>query len=409
QDGAIERLETAVSLYRGDFLEEFHVRQAPLFEAWVFQRRAELRQTVLVAYQTLTARYAQRADYEPGIAAARRWLALDPAGEGGHRQLMRLLADSGQRSAALIQYETCRQILADDLGVEPSPATLTLYEQIKSGQQPATTHRISPAVPRPSVAHPLTRSPAPAPFIAGPPISHPRQFYGRQRELKRIFNLLQRLPLQNAAVIGQRRSGKTSLLHYLRTVTTTPPSQLRPGQRRDWLPNPAQYRWIFVDFQDPRLGQAANLLRYLLEQMGFPCEGPCDLDAFLDTVSDNLNTPTVVLFDEIGAALERYPELDDAFWESLRSLATNQVGGNLAFILAAHESPAELAQHSGLGSPFFNIFGYAARLGPLTDVEARELIDASPVQFAPADVDWILAESDRWPMPLQILCRERLL
>ncbi|MCP4425170.1 MAG: ATP-binding protein, partial [Chloroflexi bacterium] len=47
--------------------------------------------------------------------------------------------------------------------------------------------------------------------------------------------------------------------------------------------------------------------------------------------------------------------------------------------------------------------------GPLTDVEARELIDASPVQFAPADVDWILAESDRWPMPLQILCRERLL
>jgi len=215
--------------------------------------------------------------------------------------------------------------------------------------------------------------------------------------------------LQNAAIIGERRSGKTSLLHYLKTVTTTPAEELRPDQRQDWLPQPERYRWIFVDFQDPRLGHQANLLRHLLAEMGLPTDGFGDLDAFLDVVADNLHTPTVILLDEIGVALARYPELDDAFWESLRSVATNQVGGNLAFVLAAHEAPSQLAQHSGLGSPFFNIFGYTAVLPPLTEPEARQLIASSPIPFPEEDVTWLLEQSGGWPMPLQILCRERLL
>jgi len=42
---------------------------------------------------------------------------------------MRLLAYSGQRHAALTQYRVCRQILADELGVEPMAQTTVLYEQ----------------------------------------------------------------------------------------------------------------------------------------------------------------------------------------------------------------------------------------------------------------------------------------
>jgi DNA-binding SARP family transcriptional activator/RNAse (barnase) inhibitor barstar len=395
-----ETLQTAVSLYRGEFLEEFHVRQAPMFEEWVMQQRAELREMALGAYQGLADFYARQHEFEAGIDAARHLLRLDPMREAGHRQLMHLLALNGQRTAALTQFETCRQILADELDVIPDEETAVLAEQIRTGQ----LSRGEGVLTR-SPAHPIT----PSPFIAGPPITHPAQFYGRQRELKRIFNLLGRLPLQNAAIIGERRSGKTSLLHYLKTITTTPTSQLRPDQRQEWLPRPERCRWIFVDFQDPRLGRQANLLRYLLAEMSLPDDGSGDLDAFLDVVADNLNTPTVILFDEIGVALERYPELDDAFWESLRSLATNQVGGNLGFVLAAHEAPSQLAQHSGLGSPFFNIFGYTAVLPPLTDSEARQLIAGSPIPFPEEDVDWLLAQSGGWPMPLQILCRERLL
>jgi hypothetical protein len=272
----------------------------------------------------------------------------------------------------------------------------------------------SPVRPSSSPSNELVTRQAPPmeehpPFFAGPPITHPRYFFGRERELKRLFNLLSRRPLQNAAIIGPRRSGKTSLLHYLKTITTIPPSQLRPRQRVDWLPAPEQYRWILVDFQDSRLGSRKRLLHYLLSCLNFPIPEPCNLDRFLDVVGRELDTPTVVLLDEIGVALQRYPELDDSFWEGLRALATNQVGGNLAFVLAAQEPPDRLAHFSNLGSPFFNIFGYTAILGPLKKNEARALIDSSPLPFSNADVEWILEQSGCWPILLQILCRERLI
>jgi len=43
----------------------------------------------------------------------------------------------------------------------------------------------------------------------------PRHFFGRERELRRLFNLWKGHPLQSAAIIGQRRMGKTSLLNNL--------------------------------------------------------------------------------------------------------------------------------------------------------------------------------------------------
>jgi hypothetical protein len=246
-----------------------------------------------------------------------------------------------------------------------------------------------------------------SPFITGPPITHPRNFFGRQRELKRLFDLLKRHPLQNPAIIGKRRSGKTSLLHYLKNITTTPPEQLRPGQKSDWLPHPERYCWIFVDFQDARMASRERLLSYILECLSLKVPTPCNLDYFMDVVSDNLHMPTVILLDEIGVGLQRCPELDDGFWESLRSLATNYTGGNLAFVLAAHEEPMQLAHHTGHTSPFFNIF-ITFSLGPLADTEARDLIASSLISFPAEDVEWILEQSGRWPLLLQMLCRERL-
>jgi hypothetical protein len=133
-----------------------------------------------------------------------------------------------------------------------------------------------------------------------------------------------------------------------------------------------------------------------------------NLDYFMDLVSENLHNPTVILLDEIGVGLQRCPELDDGFWECLRSLATNSTDGNLAFVLATHSSPVELAHNTGHSSPFFNIFGYTATLGALTEAEARELIASSPIPFPEEDVEWILTQSRCFPLLLQILCMERL-
>ncbi|GAB4268235.1 MAG: hypothetical protein Kow0080_10990 [Candidatus Promineifilaceae bacterium] len=400
----IAQLETALALYRGDFLADLHVRNAAMFEEWLAQERTHFREKALTAFQAAMSIHEARGSYSQGVALGRQALALDGAREEIHLLLMRLLALDGQRAAALRQYEQCQSALAGQLGMQPSPELAALAEQIRAGQLVKQETAVSPSPsPKP------TPIPVPASFVVGPPIQHPRQFFGRERILKRLFGLIRQKPLQNAAIIGPRRSGKTSLLHYLRTITTTPPSQLRPGQTHQWLPNPHHYRWVFVDFQDARLGTRTGLMAHLLKEMGLPQPPNLHLDHFLDIVSDELAQPTIILLDEIGVAMERYPELDNAFWESLRSLASHQTDGNLGFVLSASQPPDQLAHHSGLGSPFFNIFGYTAVLSPLTETEAWEFIQNSPVPIPQEEATWILAQSKGWPILLQLLCREYVL
>ncbi len=391
-------LTQAIALYRGDFLDGFHIRQAPLFEEWVTQKQSELREAAIGALVKLIQIEMEEGAYKTAVKQTRHLLHLDPWREEGHRQLMTALTFDGQRSAALTHYAEFHTDLGVELEIEPDRETAVLHDKIRNNQL------IPPAKSNINITNNNS-----TPFIAGPPITHPARFFGRERELRRLFNLFKRLPLQNAAIIGARRSGKTSLLHYLSRITTTPASECRAGQRTEWLPAPKRYRWIFIDFQDPRMGERENLLRHLLTKMEIPIPEPCNVEHFLEAVSDNLSRPTIILLDEIGVALDRCPTLDDPFWESLRSLATNQTSGQLAFVLSAHESPQKLAAHGGLGSPFFNIFGYTATLGQLTEPEARQLLAASPIPFAKDDVEWILKRSGRWPISLQLLGRERLL
>lgn len=187
-----------------------------------------------------------------------------------------------------------------------------------------------------------------------------------------------------------------------------PAKQLRSGQRSDWLPHPENYRWIFVDFQDPRMASRERLLAYIIECLGLEVPIPCDLDRFMDVVSGNIYAPTVILLDEIGKALDSCQELNDELWNCFRSWACNSANGNLAFVLTTLKSPVELAQQKGRCSPFFNIFGYTATLGPLNEDDSRKLIASAPIPFSEEDVEWILQKSGRWPLLLQILCRECL-
>lgn len=247
-----------------------------------------------------------------------------------------------------------------------------------------------------------------APFVVGPPITYPRQFFGREQELRRIFALWKRFPLQNIAIVGLQRSGKTSLLRYVEKISTTPAEQLRPGQRNDWLPQPERYRSVFVDFQNAQMCNRSRLLRYLLTSLGMPLPDPCDLNSFIEVIHHHLRTPTIIMMDEIGVGLAS-PELDQQFWWSLRSLGSNYTDGKLGFLLAAHETPALLAAEYGKPSPFFNIFGHTIALGPLDEAAARALIASSPKSFNPTDSDWILTQSGRWPALLQILCDTRLM
>lgn len=241
------------------------------------------------------------------------------------------------------------------------------------------------------------------PFVVGPPIFDPIKFFGRNREVKRVFMALQGASLQHCAVIGKHRSGKTSLLHYLKKITKTVPEALRPEQKQDWLVMPDRFQWVFVDFQDPRMGTQEGFFKYLINQLSFVQPAHLNLPSFIDTLARRIHTPTVILLDEIQAAF-MLPELDRQFWWALRSLGTNLTEGKLSFIITSSKPLSELMLDDGQPSPFLNIFGHVMNLGPFTEEEALEFLRYSPIQFDEKTMEWMIKTSQRWPALLQILC-----
>ncbi|MDQ4075768.1 MAG: tetratricopeptide repeat protein [Chloroflexota bacterium] len=195
------QLHDAVALYQGDFLEGFSVRDAPTFEEWALGERERLRQRALHALHELMIYHTTRHEFAAGIDFCTRLLALDPWREDAHRQLMLLLALSGQPTAAMAQYATCRRVLYEELGVEPSDETRRLYEQIRAGTiLPAEDGNSAPSTTA------ARRTP--------PPHNLPSQytpFVGREAELIQIAEHLADPTCRLLTLIGPGGMGKTRL------------------------------------------------------------------------------------------------------------------------------------------------------------------------------------------------------
>jgi transcriptional regulator with XRE-family HTH domain len=241
--------------------------------------------------------------------------------------------------------------------------------------------------------------------IVNIPINHPHQFFGRERELKRIFERWRHLPLHHLAVIGPTKSGKTSLLHYVKNIHTA--TRLREEQGQDCLPS--AYQFVFVDFQGAGMCEEERLLTYILKELDLTVPSPCDLFHFTDIMRHELHKPTVLLMDRIDIALQA-EALNYQFWWGIRSLVINDLKGRLGLLVASPQLPTELIPKGGDSqpSPFLNIFADVLTLEPFEESEARELLRYSPQPLDEADVEWILENSGRWPALVQMLCDMRL-
>jgi len=126
----MQSLIQAANLYRGGFLEGFSIPDSNAFEEWLILKREHLDRLAYQVFHQLADDYELTGDCLQAISFAERQLELDPWREEAHRQLMRCLYFTGQRSAALAQYEACCQSLAAELNLEPDRETQRLYEQI---------------------------------------------------------------------------------------------------------------------------------------------------------------------------------------------------------------------------------------------------------------------------------------
>jgi DNA-binding SARP family transcriptional activator len=136
-------LSHVLTLYQGPLLEGF-------FSDWVMHQRELVHMTFLNALQYLMVYFQERDRYEDSLLYAQRILEFDPLREEVHRMIMRLYVQLGQRALAVRQYETCRAVLADALGLQPMPETENLYRQLFAGH--SANARLA--------AHPLPSRPA---------------------------------------------------------------------------------------------------------------------------------------------------------------------------------------------------------------------------------------------------------
>src|SRR5215471_5564875 len=130
--GSEADLQLAIGLYRDEFLAGLTLAGAPDFDVWLFAQREELRGQFMQALRAEVDTSLERGAWNTGIAPARRLIAEEPWLEEAHRQLMLMLARSGQRQAALAQYQTCRRVLREELGVEPMPETTALFNRLRA-------------------------------------------------------------------------------------------------------------------------------------------------------------------------------------------------------------------------------------------------------------------------------------
>lgn len=131
QSTNLPSLHQAIALYRGPFLQDLALGDAAAFEEWAAIQRERLHRLLMAALYRLAEGHEALGELEEALDCAQRQVELDPWREEAHMQVMSLLARSGRRSEALVQYHLCRRLLASELGVEPGVATTRLYEQIK--------------------------------------------------------------------------------------------------------------------------------------------------------------------------------------------------------------------------------------------------------------------------------------
>jgi DNA-binding SARP family transcriptional activator len=132
-EAAVTRGEwRAVLAHSGELLERFSLRDAPEFEAWLESRRAHLRGLRAAALEGLGTELEAARDWAGALEVRLHAVNLDPWSERDHRAIVRLHAEAGHVERAVAHFETFKQRLRAELGVEPLPETVALMESVRA-------------------------------------------------------------------------------------------------------------------------------------------------------------------------------------------------------------------------------------------------------------------------------------
>ena len=128
---AEEDLIAAAGLFRGRLLAGIALRDHN-FEEWLSGERQRLKDLLWRTLYRIAKHQKRNRAFSDALDTTRRLLELNPLREKTHRLIMRIHAQSGDRAAALAQYQHCVELLRRELQLEPDLMTLRLYEELKA-------------------------------------------------------------------------------------------------------------------------------------------------------------------------------------------------------------------------------------------------------------------------------------
>jgi DNA-binding SARP family transcriptional activator len=259
--GLRAHLERTVALYRGPFLADLSIADAPEFETWALAQREASHRHMSAVLARLAVLQAAVGDRARGIATLERWVQHDPLEEDAHRRLIAAHLAAGDVNAGRRAYDACRTVLATELGIEPSLETQALAERLQ-----AALGTVRPA-------------PAPGPVLEPP-------FVGRATQrvaLEERYARARQGHLQVVVLAGEAGSGKTRLAAEFLAWAQDQGADVLEGQA--------------VEMGEPvRYAAMVDALRSRLERENAPD----------DLLSDLWLTELAHLLPEL---YERYPDL----------------------------------------------------------------------------------------------------
>ena len=243
-------------------------------------------------------------------------------------------------------------------------------------------------------------------------IKNPDEFYGREREIRRIYSRLSSSHPQCISIIGEQKIGKSSLLYFLS----------HENVRKQWLKDAADsYLFLLIDLQE-WTGEISfstffqfifKMFAERLDDSLLPSgltenaqtEAEC-YETFKKIVSniENQGLKLILLFDEFGA-IAGSEHFDPDFFSFLRSIANNH---ECAYITTSRVKLQKLCHNTDISeSPFFNIFT-PVPLGQFDRDETRSLIltpsEQAGVPFDENDVGFIFSVAGYHPLFIQMAC-----
>lgn len=202
-DSCTARFTEAISYYQGTFLDGFSLPDAPEFEEWLQFNRERLHMSALDALNHLFVSSERHGNLVHVQQYGYRLLQLEPWNEPAHRALISALATTGNYSAALHQFELCRKTLANDLGLDPEPATMALVAQVRGAMERRRIHTT-----------PMPRLPTPCPGLLTC-CTQGRPFIGRADALDTCTRFVAVAESRLLTIVGPSGVGKSCLAQHI--------------------------------------------------------------------------------------------------------------------------------------------------------------------------------------------------